>query len=65
MKNLHLINEKFAPQSDEEYEAILYLLDEDLFCYDYMRPEARAYLERMTEEEKNFVKMKKEGLTNG
>lgn len=59
MENLHLINGKFAPKSDEEYEAILYLLDEDLFYYDYIRPETRAYLERMTEDEKNFVRMKK------
>lgn len=64
MKNLHLKDGKFAPQSDEEYEAILYLLDEDLFCFEYLRPETRAYVERMTEEEKNFVRLRKNLLTN-
>ena len=64
MKNLHIKNGKFAPQSDEEYEAICYLLDEDLFCFDYLRPEVRKYVNRMTEEEKNFVRLRKNLLTN-
>lgn len=59
MKNLHIKDGKFAPQSDEEYEAILYFLDEDLFCFEYLRPETRDYIIHMTEEEKNFIRAKK------
>ena len=46
-------------QSDEEYEAILYLLNEDIFCWEYMRPEVRDFIENMTEEEKDFIRSKR------
>ena len=59
MENLHFKNGKFATQSDEEYEAILYFLDEDLFCFDYLPPTVREYINKMTEEEKNFIRSKK------
>lgn len=56
---LNLKNGKLYPKSEEEYEAILYLMDEDLFHFEYLRPEVRAFVESMTEEEKNFIRMKK------
>ncbi len=56
---LNLKNGKLCPKSEEEYEAILYLMDEDLFHFEYLRPEVRAFVEGMTEEEKNFIRMKK------
>ena len=31
----------------------------DLFYFEYLRPEVRAFVEGMTEEEKNFIRMKK------
>lgn len=57
-KILHLKNGKFAPQSDAEYFAILHLLNSDLFNYDYLPPEAKEFLAKMTEEEKSFVRGK-------
>ena len=60
MERIHLTKDgKFAPQCAEEYEAIIYLLTEDLFHYEYLHPFTRKYLDLMTEEEKNFVKSKK------
>ena len=56
---LNLKNGKLCPKSEEEYEAILYLMDEELFYFEYLRPEVRAFVESMTEEEKNFIRMKK------
>ena len=56
---LNLKNGKLFPKSEEEYEAILYLMDEDLFHFEYLRPEVRAFVESMTEEEKKFIRMKK------
>lgn len=53
---------KLCPKTDEEYEAILYLLNEDLFYWEYMRPEVRIFIEHMTEEEKNFIKLLKKRL---
>lgn len=59
MKHLHFHDNKLSPQTDIEYEAILYLLDEDLFCWEYIRPEVRTFINNLTEEEKNFVRSKK------
>lgn len=56
---LNLKNGKLFPKSEEEYEAILYLMDEDLFYFEYLRPEVRAFVEGMTEEEKKFHKNEK------
>ena len=55
---LHLIDGKFAPQTDEEYMAILHLLNEDLFCYEYLSNGGKVFLNNMTEEEKEFVRSK-------
>lgn len=59
MKHLHITDNKFHPKSDVEYEAILYLLNEDIFCWEYMRPEVRDFVENLTEEEKNFIRSKR------
>ena len=55
---LHLINGKFAPRTDEEDMAILHLLNEDLFCYEYLPENVKVFLNNMTEKEKEFVRSK-------
>ena len=52
-------NDKLCPQTDVEYEAVLYLLDEDLFYWEYLRPEVRTFIENLTEEEKNLIRTSK------